>query len=340
MVVAALAAVAACATPVEAHMQSKGPSAISEEGATRDVRFDSAGTSLVGRLYLPAGSARAPAIVVVPPWLNVKEQVATNYAKALAKRGFVALAFDFRYWGESGGQPREWESPSAKVVDLKAAVAFMSQQPEVLAGQVGVLGVCFGAGYAMQASIEDPAIRSLATVAAWLHDARSLEMTFGAAEIDRRRRVGQAALESFTRHGRVDYVAAASGTDKTAAMFGLDYYLAPDRGGARQEWTNRMATMSWPGWLDFDAVALGARVTAPLLMVHSDGSALPDNARKVYAAARGPKELLWLEGNHTDFYDRTPYVERASDAVAMHFAKTLSAERTDGRSGHGSAADR
>jgi fermentation-respiration switch protein FrsA (DUF1100 family) len=310
---------------MEAQMKTNERPAFIAGAATRTVRFASAGVSLVGRLHLPAGGAPAPAIVVVPPWLNVKEQVAANYAAALAKRGFVALAFDFRYWGESDGQPREWESPEAKVADLKAAVTFTSRQPEVLQGQVGVLGVCFGAGYAMQASIDEPAIRSLATVAAWLHDARSLEMTFGADEIARRYRAGRAAQESFDRDGQVEYVLAASGTDKTAAMFGLDYYLAADRGGAVPQWTNRMATMSWPGWLDFDAVALGARVTAPLLMVHSDGSALPDNARKVYAAAQGPKNLLWLDGNHTDFYDRAQHVDRASDAVADHFAETLGA---------------
>jgi fermentation-respiration switch protein FrsA (DUF1100 family) len=325
-VVPLLAALAAFAKPVDAQMQSNDTSALNDPVATRHVRFESAGTALAGLLYLPAVGAPAPATVVVPPWLNVKEQVAANYAAALAKRGFVALAFDFRYWGESAGQPREWESPSAKVADLKAAVAFVSRQPEVFAGQVGVLGVCFGAGYALRASIDDPSIRSLAAVAAWLHDAPSLDMMFGVQEIKRRRRSGQAALEIFKSGGRVDYVAAASGTDRTAAMFGLDYYLAPDRGGALPQWTNRMATMSWPEWLDFDAVALGGHVTTPLLMVHSDGSALPDNARKVYAAARGPKELLWLDGNHTDFYDRVPHVEQASDAVAAHFRKTLPAQ--------------
>lgn len=292
-----------------------------------EVRFESAGVALVGHLYRPANRTptKGPAIVVVPPWLNVKEQVATNYARALAERGLVALAFDFRHWGESGGEPRQFESPRAKVEDLRNAVTFLESRPDVDSRQIGILGICFGAGYALQEAIDDSRVRSLATVAAWLHDAGSLEAAFGPEEISRRRKVGLESLAKYVESRAVAYVPASSMTDKEAAMVGVDYYVDSTRGPAAKQWVNRMAIMSWPGWLDFDAIAIAPKLTTPLLMVHSDGSALPDNVRRVYAAAAGPKDLHWTQGNHTEFYDKDAHVTKAADAVATHFKRTLAA---------------
>jgi uncharacterized protein len=293
-----------------------------------EVRFESAGVVMVGHLYRPANrtAIKGPAIVVVPPWLNVKEQVATNYARALAERGLVALAFDFRHWGESGGEPRQLESPRAKVEDLRSAVTFLESRSDVDSRQIGILGICFGAGYALQEAIDDNRVRSVATVAAWLHDAASVEAAFGREETARRRRVGLEALAKYGESRAVAYVPASSATDKEAAMVGVDYYVDRTRGSAVKQWINRMATMSWPGWLDFDAVAIAPKLTTPLLMVHSDGSALPDNVRRVYAAAAGPRDLLWTQGNHTDFYDQDAHVTKAADAVATHFKRTLVAK--------------
>ncbi len=288
------------------------------------VKFESHGTQIVGHFYVPGGSGllKLPAVVVAPPWLNVKEQVATNYARALAERGLAALAFDFRHWGESGGETRELESPNEKVEDVRAAVAFLQRRPEVSADRIGVLGICFGAGYVVKAATEDAQIHSVATVAAWLHDSPSLDATFGKEEIVRRRKAARDAEERFHKDKTVVHVPAASATDKESAMFGLDYYLNPARGPVKQ-WTNRMAVMSWPLWLDFAAGAYASRLKTPLLMVHSDGSALPNNVRRFYADAAGPKDLLWTEGNHTDFYDKPANVEKAADAVAAHFHRTL-----------------
>jgi hypothetical protein len=295
-------------------------------GANR-VTFQSEGETLVGSLYLPAGyraGERLPTVVVTGPWLTIKEQTAGAYARALAERGFAALAFDHRFWGESGGEPRQWEDPDSKVRDLRNAVAFLRTVPAVDAERIGVLGVCFGAGYVAAATAEDPHIRSMGTVAAWLHDTASLDAVFGAEEIRRRWTVGRAAAERWRTARAVDYVPAHSNTDRTAGMFQVDFYGDASR-GAIPQWTNRMAVMSWPGWLALDGAGMGARVDKPLMVVHSDGSALPQNARRFFESATGPKELVWLEGSHTDFYDRPTHVRPAADALARHFGATLGA---------------
>ncbi|MBC7808107.1 MAG: alpha/beta fold hydrolase [Akkermansiaceae bacterium] len=299
-------------------------------GGIKRVKFVSEKTDMAGRLFLPAnhkpGAAKLPAVLVVGPWLNVKEQVPTNYAKRLADKGFAAFVIDFRHWGESGGQPREYESPKNKIADIHNALRFLSARPEVDGDRIGVLGVCFGAGYVAAAATDDPHIKSVATVAAWVHDVPSVTKLFGAEEIARRRKAGREAVAAYRATKTVAYVPAASDSDKTAAMFSPDpnfYYATKAKRGVIPEWTNRYAVLGWEEWLDFDGIAPAAEMKQPLMVVHSDDSALPDNARRFYALAKGPKELVWMEGEHTRFYDTEPQITRAADAVAGHFARTL-----------------
>ena len=117
-------------------------------------------------------------------------------------------------------------------------------------------------------------------------------------------------------------------------FFPLDYYAQSDR-GAVQEWTNRFAVMSWSEWLTFDAIAAAPAMSVPILMVHADDAALPDNARRFFAALPGPKHLFWTLGTQTDFYDREPQVGLAIDAAVAHFSRTLGPP-----AGAGTLADR
>lgn len=301
------------------------------------VTFVSEGDTLVGRLYLPAtyrDGDRLPVVVVTGPWTTVKEQVSARYARKLARAGLAAMTFDFRGFGESGGGPRAWESAARKVADLRRAAEYAGALPvaarDAAGPKVGGLAVCFGAGFMARSIAEGAPYRSFATVAAWLHDPRSLEQTFGAAEVARRYRVGRAAAAEYARTGRVEYVPAASTTDKTAAMYQVDFYSSADRGLIPQ-YDNRYAVMGWPEWLGLDGLALAPAVRVPTTVVHSDGSALPANARTFYqdlATPAADKHLVWLTGQHTDFYDREPQVTQAAAAVAQHFARTLGGART------------
>lgn len=302
------------------------PAVAAEPTGPNPVEFKSGGEKVVGTLYLPAAytpGQKLPAVVVAGPFLNTKEMVPANYAKALAARGFAALAFDFRYWGGSGGEPRFYESASAKVADIRAAVAHLKGRAEIDAQRIGAVGVCFGAGHVIAAAVEDADIRAVVTVAAWIHDPASVEAAFGKEEVARRYKAGRAAMDTFKTSGAVDTVPAESSTDKEAAMQKVDYYSDTARGAGVKSFANRMAVMSWPEWLDFDAVKLAPKLKTPLLLIHSDGSALPDNVKTFHAKAAGPKELYWAQGNHTDFYDKPAFVGKAADAAAAHFRRTF-----------------
>ncbi|MFJ6850415.1 alpha/beta hydrolase [Streptomyces sp. NPDC091271] len=281
---------------------------------------------LAGRLFLPDVDESAPVsgVVIAGTWTSVKEQMADRYAEELARRGFAALSFDSTGYGESDGDPRDYESPTLKVSDLRMAADFLAARPEVGDGELGVLGICAGAMYASAFAAEDSRVRSLALVAPWLHDRRICEENYGGPEgISAKKAAALEARRQYEETGQVVYVPVVSGSDPEAAMpFDIDFYLNPRRGGIRQ-WPNRYAVMAWSEWLDFDAVALAPRVTAPTLLVHSEDAAIPDGARRFHAGLAGPSEFLWTQGGQFDFYDQPLQVGYAADATAEHFARTL-----------------
>lgn len=291
---------------------------------TERVHFDSDGQTLVGTLYRPAISGRAPAIVLAGSWITVKEQMSAVYARRMAEAGFVALAFDFTGFGESGGAPRQLESPARKIRDIHSAVTFMAGHDAVDPDRIGGLGVCAGSGYMAVSAADDSRVRSLALVAPWLHDSLLVREIYGGAEgVRQRTEAGREAADRFAAGGDVRYVPAVSTTDADAAMFGpFDYYLDADRGAIRS-WDNRFAVMSWPEWLAFDPHPAAPRIAAPTVMVHSRDAAIPQGAEKFHANLGGAGSLVWLGGSQFDFYDQEPTVAEAAAIAVRHFTRTL-----------------
>ena len=123
------------------------------------------GITLVADLYLPKnrGDAKLAAIALSGPFGAVKEQSSGLYAQTLAERGFVTLAFDPSYTGESGGQPRDVASPDINTEDFSAAVDFLGLQKEVDRNRIGLLGICGLGGMALNAAAGDTRIKAVAT---------------------------------------------------------------------------------------------------------------------------------------------------------------------------------
>ncbi|QXJ23262.1 alpha/beta hydrolase [Actinomadura graeca] len=284
------------------------------------VAFASDEAALTGNLFHPGGDAPVPGVVVAGTWTSVKEQMADRYAERLAGRGYAALSFDFAGYGESGGDPRDVESPERKIRDIRNAVTYLAGRPDVDAGRIGALGVCAAAMYMSANAAADPRVRSLALVAPWLHDGEICRENY---DVDARLAEAALARARWEETGEVEYVPVVSGSDPRAAMpFDIDFYLNPGRGGIPQ-WPNRFAVMAWKEWLEFDSVALAPRIDVPVLLVHSEDAAIPDGARRFHAGLAGPKEFVWTTGVQFDFYDREPAVTTAVDAAAGHFTATL-----------------
>lgn len=302
----------------------------------KKINFKSEGLNLVGNLCYPKNYEEGksyPAIVCSGSWTTVKEQMAGLYAKRFSENGFISLAFDFRNYGESEGEPRAYENPSMKIQDIKNAVAYLKTLPEVDGDNIGAFGVCAGSMYTLMAASDDSDIRAVATTASWMHDAEAVKLFYGGEEgVQERMDTAQAAKKKFAETGEFTYIKTISIDDPTAAMYGnFDYYLNPER-GAIPEWSaDQFAVATWEDWLTLDPFPSAANLYKPLLMIHSDGCVLPDYTKKYFETVPSEdKELMWVQTDQPspmhqfDFYDQEEEVGLAVEKMTAFFQRVLS----------------
>lgn len=294
-------------------------STISNQVNMKRVSFTSEGAKIVGNLYYPENydpSKSYPGIVVSGSWTTVKEQMAGLYAENLAKEGFITLAFDFRNFGESEGEPRFFESPALKTVDVKNAVTFLESLPEVDNAKIGAFGVCAGAMYTLMAASEDDRIKSVVTTASWLHDAEAVKLFYGGEEgVNAKIKAAQDAKKAYAENGTVQYIPSISTEDASAAMYGpYDYYLNPERGAVKEWSADKFAVMSWEDWLTTDPMPSASNLNAPTLMIHSDGAVLPQYTKNYFERiATTDKKLHWMDTELESPYHQFSYYDQDAE---------------------------
>jgi uncharacterized protein len=293
------------------------------------VNFTSEGANIVGNLYVPQGfnnDRRLPAIIISAPWTQVKEQVGAAYGQRLADEGFAVLTFDHRFWGESGGQPRFLESTTAKSVDIRNAVSFLTTLSAVDANQIGALGVCAGVGNISLAAAADNRIKSLATVSPWVQHPTTTPFFYGGAEgVANRIRISDEAQATFNRTGSMPTVDAYNPNDPAAAMFfEVNYYGSTTRGAVPQ-WANRFAVASWKEWMELNTIDMAKNIRVPMYILYGDNTFLQDNIKAFHNNLAGQKQLELVKGEHTEFYDLTGTgdTRQAVAKVAAYFKNTL-----------------
>ncbi|SFW85774.1 alpha/beta hydrolase [Chitinophaga sancti] len=289
------------------------------------IHFDSKGLRLSGHLFYPkefVPDQKYPAIVVGGSWTTVKEQMSGLYAQHLSQHGFITLAFDPTYFGESEGEPRYWENPEAKIMDYKNAITFLQSVPGVDSERIFLVAVCASAGYMATVAAGDERVKGLATVAAWLHNAATVKQIYGGEEgVSEKIKQSQIAQQRFTETGEVTYIPAISTSDSSAAMFGpYDYYLNSTRGGIPQWNADKFAVMSWEGWLTFDPLPLATSIRQPVLMIHADEAVLAENVKRFFKdIPHTHKTMYWTTGTQFDFYDNPVNVSEAVAAISVFF---------------------
>jgi hypothetical protein len=290
------------------------------ETTVTKVRFDSAepGVSLVGDLHSPTvPAADSAAFVIIGPMTFQKEQAPTEYARRLAALGHTALAFDTRYRGESGGEPRAYENPYHKVADVISAAAFLRAQPGVNAERLIGLGICQGSSEMLRAVAEDDAIKAGVTLAGQYRDREGDVAWLTEEGYAARLAKGKAAKAKYEATGEIDYVAGVDEFDMDVGMPGKFvwdwYHVWADIG----LWDNRYAVMSDADLLPYESISAARKLTKPYLMIHSDNSFLPEAARRYFEAMPSKDKALLWEGEtpHLSYYDQPDVLDRTVASI-------------------------
>ncbi len=273
------------------------------------------GITLAADMYTPKGvTGKLPAIAISGPFGAVKEQSSGLYAQQLAERGFLTIAFDPSFTGESGGMPRRVASPDINTEDFSAAVDFLSVQPEVDADRIGILGICGWGGIAIQAAINDPRIK--ATVASTMYDMTRVSANgyFDSEDSAKERNAKRAALASQrTEDYRNGTYQRAGGVvnplPADAPQFVKDYYayyieprgFHPRSGNSTDGWN----TTSVLPFVNFKFFEYAGELESAVLIVHGENAHSRYFGEDTFKKLHGSnKELLIVaDANHVDLYD-------------------------------------
>ena len=282
--------------------------------------FTCEGDRLVGILHWPQGAPHA-ALVTTGPLTSVKEQAAGAYARALAERGYAALAFDHRTFGESEGRPRQFENPAAKVADIRSAVAALKANPSTRALPLAAVGVCTGAGYMARAVAEEKNFAAFAGVAGYYAEATEASLKSAAARVER----GRSAERAWRETGVAEMIPAVAPDGGDVAMplrEAYEYYGTPR--GAVPNYVNAFAVQSLAYTTSFDAIGAAQAIDVPTLIIHSEKALAPTLARKFVAQMRAPVETAWLASSgQIDFYDDPVLIGQAADLIATFFSRVM-----------------
>ena len=272
------------------------------------------GIALAADLYKPQNAqGRLAAIAVSGPYGAVKEQVSGRYAQTLAEYGFLTIAFDPSYYGESGGTPRNLTSPEISTEDFSAAVDYLSVRKDVDAQRIGILGICGWGGFALNAAANDPRIK--ATVTSTMYDMSRVNANgyFDKMTVDDRYEVRKQLSEQRTE----DYLAGNYERDggvvnpvpEDAPLFVKQYhdYYKTERGYHRRspnsnDGINKTATLAF---INMPILSYIEEIRSAVLLVHGEQAHSRYFSEDAFKRLKGEnKEILIIPGaNHTDLYD-------------------------------------
>ncbi|MCQ4874404.1 alpha/beta fold hydrolase [Butyricimonas paravirosa] len=289
---------------------------------------------VVGDLYLPEdydGTKKYAAIIVGHPFGGVKEQTSGLHARKLAELGYVTLAFDASYYGESGGYPRRIESPETRVEDFSAAVDFMSNHPAVDAGRIGVIGICGGGCYSVSAAQIDHRIKALATISMYdmgrarrqgVGDVMTYEQRMQSLDA-----IGEQRTAEYGGAARKDIRALPEKVDEHTPKYAidfLDYYDNPQRGQHPNSTGYYSYTSLAPMMNFFPFAQIETISPRPLLFIVGENAVSAYFSEDAYAKAAEPKELFVVPGaTHVDLYDRPEYLEITLPKLDRFFKQYL-----------------
>ncbi len=298
---------------------------------TTKVTFPNHLTSMVGNLYSPSNTQKTkkyPALAVVHPFGAVKEQAAGTYARRMAAKGYITLAFDSSHLGESGGYPRDTENPSERLEDIRCAVDHLTTLPMVDEDRIGLLGVCAGGSFALAVAPTEMRAKAIASVSlfdlglmareGWPWPQYDRTMTL--VEIGKQRTLEARGL-SIRRDPGIPYEV----TESTPRIIrqAYDYYKTP-----RAQHPNSRSVFIFTDLarlMDFNYHSqIETIAPRPILFIVGAEADTLFMSKAGYEEAKQPKEWFEIPGaTHFHLYDDDDVVDKAVAKLEHFFGSSL-----------------
>ena len=293
----------------------------------RDVEFLSDGLKCKGWFYVPDDikeGQKVPVIVMAHGFSAVKEMFLSNYADRFIASGMAVLVFDYRFLGESEGEPRGQVLPHTQLDDYRNAITWVSEQPEIDANHIGVWGTSYSGGHVLHLAAFDrrikAAVAQVPNICGWrsvlMHQGEdALHMVLGMVNADRAARYHNTAINYFP----------VVATEGQPAVLGTpdayDFFL---RFGEeiKSTWINQVTIESLEKMIESNpADAIEIISPTPLLIVAAENDSLIpiDVVREAFTRAGEPKKLVAISCGHFDVYDIEPYHSQAVGAADQWF---------------------
>jgi fermentation-respiration switch protein FrsA (DUF1100 family) len=289
---------------------------LSDEVNHRKVTFTNHfGITLAADLYEPKQYiGKLPAIAVCGPFGAVKEQSSGLYAQEMAKKGFLTIAFDPSFTGESGGYPRAFNSPDINVEDYQAAIDFLSTQENVDSEKIGIIGICGWGGMAVQTAALDTRIKATAAITMYDMSRNTALGYFDAIDENGRYEARVVYNNQRTEAYKNGTYTAGGGLPEEAPEDApqylkdyIDYYKTergyhPRSGNSNDGWT---ATASG-SLMNMRLFEYAPEIRSAVLLVHGENAHSLMYSQDTYKLLKGDnKEIMIIPGaSHTDLYDQ------------------------------------
>lgn len=306
----------------------------------KSVTFKNKTWDIAANLHVPAGfdeSKKYPAIVVAHPISSCKEQTAAIYASKLAELGYVCLAFDASTQGASGGVGQYLEDPATRVEDFRCAADYLVTLDFVDENRIGVLGICGGGGYAVNAAMTERRFKAVGTVVGANYgrlcregnltaDAAIKALEGISAQRTAEARGAETAITTYIPQSRAQL--ESYGIKDVDVVEAVDYYTT--QRGQQPGSPNRLNVVSTGAAFTWDAFHLAEKLlTQPLQVVVGGGQtgafgSYRDGFELFNKAASTKKNILVVPGaTHYDLYDKPEYVDQAVDRLKEFYGENL-----------------
>jgi len=303
--------------------------ASAEQGNVIPIEFMSKGVRCRGLKYIPddlRAGGRRPAIVMAHGFSAVKEMYFTNYAEEFRRAGLVAVLFDYRYLGESGGEPRGQVLPFEQIEDYRNAITFAQTQPEVDPEKIGVFGSSYSGGHVIVVGAVDRRVKCVASQVPYLDGWATADALNTKTGIDGFVKFLEGDRSERYKSGRVNYlpVVAADGNAVLNTQTSYQWFTETAKKMAPR-WENRVTVESLEWLFLYHPVLFVPKVSpTPLLIVVAENDELvpTEVTLRAYNGALEPKKIVIVPGGHFDAYVKGfPVSSRAATAWFTQWLK-------------------